>query len=154
MHQAKKDELCLNLFVLLIGWPVFYSAFVTWIYFFLASEDLYFLGTLGDCWFLAAMASLATRKDLLNKVVLSCTENYNGSYKFQFWNYGEWVDVIIDDFLPVRKGTLYSEGAGKFFNLQKHIPNLYPGLLFLLMILIISNICRDSAVGCWLGLRS
>ena len=78
------------------------------------------------------MASLATRNDLLYKVVQAFfNENYNGSFKFQFWNYGEWVDVIIDDFLPVRKGTLYSEGAGNFFNLQN---NLYPGLLISIIV--------------------
>ena len=87
----------------------------------MAPEDLYFLGDIGDCWLLAAMASLATRQDLLYKVVQAFfNENYNGSFKFQFWNYGEWVDVIIDDFLPVRKGTLYSEDFLNLQNLQKH----------------------------------
>ena len=80
-----------------------------------------FLGRLGNCWLLAAMASLATREDLLYQVVpqQSFTENYNGSFKFKFWNYGKWVEVIIDDFLPVRKGKFYLEGACKFLNLQK-----------------------------------
>ena len=59
----------------------------------------------------------------------SFTEIYNGSFKFNFWNYGKWVEVIIDDFLPVRKGNFYSEDASNFLNLQKSIPNLYPELL-------------------------
>ena len=91
-----------------------------------------FLGELGDCWLLAAMASLAMRRKLLDQVILpnqSFTENYNGSFKFKFWNYGKWVEVIIDDFLPVRKGKFYLEGASKFFNLQKYIPNPDPELL-------------------------
>ena len=102
----------------------------------MAPEDLYFLGGLGNCWLLAAMASLATRNDLLYKVVQSWafTEHYTGSFKFQFWNYGEWVDIIIDDFLPVRKGTLYSEGAGNFFNLQNLQKHFYPGLLISIIV--------------------
>ena len=85
-----------------------------------------FLGELGDCWLLAAMASLAMREDLLYKVIpkVSLKKKYDGSLKFNLWNYGKWVEVIIDDFLPVRKGKFYSEGTCNFLNLKKYIPNL------------------------------
>ena len=68
-----------------------------------------FLGELGDCWLLAAMASLAMREDLLDKVIpkQSFTKNYNGSFKFNLWNYGKWVEVIVDDFLLVGEGKFY-----------------------------------------------
>ena len=80
---------------------------------------------MGDCWLLAAMASLAMREDLLDKVIpkLSSPKKYDGSFKFNIWNYGKWVEVIIDDFLPVREGKFYFEGACKLLNLQKYFPN-------------------------------
>ena len=50
------------------------------------------------------MTALAMRKDLMELVVLpnqSFGENYNGSFKFSFWELGERHEVQIDDLLPV-----------------------------------------------------
>ncbi|CAB1348557.1 unnamed protein product [Coregonus sp. 'balchen'] len=47
--------------------------------------------SIGDCWLLAALSCLTMHPNLFVKV---------------FWQYGEWVEVVVDDRLPVRGGRL------------------------------------------------
>ncbi|XP_008849180.1 calpain-13 [Nannospalax galili] len=60
-------------------------------------------GRAGDCWFLAALGSLTQNPQCLRKILMdqSYSHQYAGIFQFQFWQCGRWVEVVIDDRLPV-----------------------------------------------------
>jgi hypothetical protein len=70
-------------------------------------------GALGDCWLISSLAAVATVPEYLEKVVPSDQsfdkDKYAGIFHFRFWRFGYWIDVVVDDYIPV------IENSGKFY---------------------------------------
>eukprot|EP00493_Phyllostaurus_siculus_P022624 UN22958 len=67
-------------------------------------------GELGDCWFIAAAASVAISSD---KIFQRCVpldqsfeDQYAGIFRFRFWRFDHWEEVVVDDRLPTKFGKL------------------------------------------------
>lgn len=56
-------------------------------------------GRLGDCWFLSAVAVL-TEVSQISEVIITPEYNEEGIYTVRFCIQGEWVPVVIDDWIP------------------------------------------------------
>ncbi|XP_066277386.1 calpain-9-like isoform X3 [Branchiostoma lanceolatum] len=80
-------------------------------------------GCVGDCWMLAATATLAQKPFLFKRVCCednSYSDDYCGVFHFRFWQYGEWVDVVIDDRIPM---VVFDWGDPQYFSLHSNDKN-------------------------------
>lgn len=66
-------------------------------------------GRLGNCWFVASVACIAQDPLLLGKVIpdgQEYSDQDTGIWLFKFWRFGEWIEVVVDDWLPTLDNTL------------------------------------------------
>uniref|UniRef100_A0A7N1A3N3 Protein DEFECTIVE KERNEL 1 n=1 Tax=Kalanchoe fedtschenkoi TaxID=63787 RepID=A0A7N1A3N3_KALFE len=61
-------------------------------------------GRLGNCWFLSAVAVL-TEASKISEVIITPEYNEEGIYTVRFCIQGEWVPVIVDDWIPCESPT-------------------------------------------------
>lgn len=71
-------------------------------------------GCLGNCWTMCALASIAERPSLIERLFVTKEINSNGIYRVKLCKNGEWVTVTIDDFFPCYPlgGPLFSRTHG------------------------------------------
>ena len=77
-----------------------------------SAEDIQ-QGALGDCYFLSALAVVATRLDIINKIFVSKETSNIGAYQVRLCKDGNWQIITVDSLFPITKnGPLaYANGA-------------------------------------------
>ncbi|CAG8609679.1 12114_t:CDS:2, partial [Ambispora gerdemannii] len=85
-------------------------------------------GIVGNCWLVSALTILAAHPTLLHRVIprwklqdwshstdpgilhtktfLRDNENHPGIFRFRFYRFGQWIEVVVDDYLPTVNGKL------------------------------------------------
>ena len=71
-------------------------------------------GAIGNCWFLASIASLAESPALVKRLFITPEYNEFGIYKLRICKNGEWVVVTVDDYIPCyySGGPMFSSANG------------------------------------------
>ncbi|EJD74438.1 calpain-5 [Loa loa] len=94
-------------------------------------------GILGNCWFVSACSALTHHQALLKKVIpdasgqeWTSSNNYCGIFRFCFWRFNQWIEIVIDDLLPTQDGKLLfarSKSSNEFWSalLEKAFAKLY-----------------------------
>ncbi|XP_052084481.1 calpain-5-like [Mytilus californianus] len=70
-------------------------------------------GELGNMWFVTAIGTLISYKKRVEQVIPNITkqgwkgvmekQDYAGVFQFQFWRFGEIINIVVDDNLPTKK---------------------------------------------------
>jgi Calpain family cysteine protease/GRF zinc finger len=97
-HSESVSKLTWKRFQQSEGWTLFGSKGISGV----SPKDI-FQGGVGDCWFLSAVAVLAERADLVQKIIRD-TDLSGGKVSFKLFLDGLWRDILVDTFLPCQPG--------------------------------------------------
>ncbi|RSL67178.1 hypothetical protein CEP54_003318 [Fusarium duplospermum] len=75
-------------------------------------------GYLGNCWWVAALSTIAHRQDLMKKICVVQNEEC-GVYGFVFFRDGEWISTVVDDNLYLKEKD-YGQARETYDSTGKH----------------------------------
>lgn len=104
-HSESVSKLTWKRFQQSEGWTMFGSKGISGV----SPRDI-FQGGVGDCWFLSAVAVLAERADLVQKIIRD-TDFSDGKVTFTLFIDGLWLDTVVDTFLPCQPGGLVKKSG-------------------------------------------
>jgi hypothetical protein len=69
-------------------------------------------GLISNNWLISAISAITSSKELWG----ACVPDHKGQqdsfsegvFHFRFWQFGHWVDVVVDDFLPTIENKVVS----------------------------------------------
>lgn len=96
-------------------------------------------GQLGNCYFISALASLAKTPEKIDQLFVSKKRNSKGAYSIYLCDSGNWIEIIIDDFIPcIKEGDQYIPVFARANNndvwvmlIEKAFAKLYGGYQYL-----------------------
>ena len=64
-------------------------------------------GSLGDCWLISAISTLAEYPEAVKKLFVTQEHNEIGQYVLRLWceAYADWIHVKVDSFVPIDLGA-------------------------------------------------
>lgn len=68
-------------------------------------------GSVGDCWFLAALAVVAERPALVSRLLLDHQPSERGMYRVQLFIDGGWRTFELDDYFPVKPAATKADSS-------------------------------------------
>lgn len=71
------------------------------------SKKILTLTEIGNCWYCEAVAALAGRPELVQRLFYPQHYSPYGVYAIRHFDEGEWKYVVVDDYIPTRNGRAH-----------------------------------------------